>query len=284
MTVFDIQNCSVKEGQWVVDVVGYYSPISSVIWQFIGDGIYWPDGTTNIPSDSRTIDHDCPFPDDDIESSSNGTTVAYIVNFVVIGITAIMTFFIGKKYWSTSIEELQTKRPIGINDYVVLFIVLVDFFQYCVMTPDLESLNEIIYKTSQIFSIDFPGLVELKEGVFWMLLISIFAVVFLWLILGAIIIFRLDLRFQNSDMCVSFGLIAESILPIMNNVFFLPIVAILLDVFLCTKEVGSDYTDTFLDVDCHEYCWKDDHIIYVVFTCLCMLAYLPVAIYCRPYW
>jgi hypothetical protein len=152
------------------------------------------------------------------------------------------------------------------------------------MTPNLENLSHMISETSLIFSIDADGLFDLKEGVFWMLLTGVFVLVFLWLLFGAIIMLRLDLRFRESSCCVSLGIVGEFLLPIINNAFFLPINSLLLDVFLCTEEIGSDYTDTFLDRDCHEFCWKDDHVTYAIFACVCLIAYLPCAIYCRPYW
>jgi hypothetical protein len=77
-----------------VKVAGYYNPIAATVWTFFEGGIVWPDGTNNIPSDSRTVEHDCPFPDDDIQASSNGENIAYIVNFIVIGITGLMTLVI----------------------------------------------------------------------------------------------------------------------------------------------------------------------------------------------
>jgi hypothetical protein len=63
---FDIQNGRMNGEKHEVKVAGYYNPIAATVWTFFEGGIVWPDGTTNVPSDSRTVEHDCPFPDDDI--------------------------------------------------------------------------------------------------------------------------------------------------------------------------------------------------------------------------
>jgi hypothetical protein len=152
------------------------------------------------------------------------------------------------------------------------------------MAPNIAHLSSIADSVSSAASVRMEEMMEMSEGLFWKLLITVYAIVFMWIVLGVIIMFRLDLRFPNSGSCVAFGMVAEFVLPIINNAMFLPIISLLLDVFLCTEEIGDEYTDTFLDRDCNEFCWENDHVTYVVFSVISLVAYLPCAIYCRPYW
>jgi hypothetical protein len=44
----------------------------------------YPDGTSNIPSDTlEEEDFDCPFPDDDIEDFEKGVVINFIASFSV---------------------------------------------------------------------------------------------------------------------------------------------------------------------------------------------------------
>lgn len=79
-------------------------------------------------------------------------------------------------------------------------------------------------------------------------------------------------------------MICEVVMPIIGNLLFLPILAILINIFICTKGSGNDFDETILDKDCTTYCWKNDHIIYAIFSATFILIYLPLAVYFRPYW
>jgi hypothetical protein len=186
-----------------------------------------------------------------------------------------MTALMWKKFWQVEVPSLTVPQEIGINDMVVMAIVLVDFFQYCAMTPNLSNLSAIVDSLSHMASVRMEEMLEMSEGMYWNLLIGAFVVVFMWILFGAIIIFRLDLRFPESSSCVVFGMVAEFVLPIINNALFLPIISVLLDVFLCTEEIGDEFTDTFLDRDCHEFCWESDHVTYAVMSAIALVAYLP---------
>jgi hypothetical protein len=119
---------------------------------------------------------------------------------------------------------------------------------------------------------------------YWNVLTCVVATCFLWIILAVVIIWKLDLRFENSETCQTFGLLAETTLPIIGNAGFIPITSILLDVFLCTKSVGSNYDESYMDRDCFVWCWEGDHIKYVVLSSLCLVFYVPFSIFTKPWW
>jgi hypothetical protein len=79
-------------------------------------------------------------------------------------------------------------------------------------------------------------------------------------------------------------MLAETALPIIGNAAFIPIISILLDVFICTESVGDKYTDSYMDRDCFVWCWEDEHVSYATMACFCLVAYVPFAIYARPWW
>lgn len=170
------------------------------------------------------------------------------------------------------------------NDLLLMLIIFVDAFQYGAMGPDFRSLNSFIANIGDSVNVDLSKLISMDEGVFWLSLNIVLIIVGVWVFLGIIIIKRLDLKYKNWLFCAKLGYYAENGLGIIGNACFIPINSLLLDVFICTESIGDDYTDSFLDRDCHEFCWKDEHMIYVPFVLSCMAIYTPLAVYSRPLW
>ena len=192
--------------------------------------------------------------------------------------------FIWKKYWQSQVSTISERSELSINDVILMFIIFVDAFQYAAMGPDFRSLNSFIAAIGDSVNVDLERLISLDEGIYWISLNTVISLVAIWVILGIVIIKRLDLRYENVYFCLKLGYYAENGLGIIGNACFIPINSLLLDVFICTESVGDDYTDSFLDRDCHEYCWKGDHMIYVPFVIFCLALYTPLAVYSRPLW
>ena len=71
-----------EDGAFINQNAGVYNPLAAALYVYYGDGIIWPDGTTNIPPDGKETDDDCPFPDDEIEDSKKGLQIAYMACLV----------------------------------------------------------------------------------------------------------------------------------------------------------------------------------------------------------
>ncbi|MEE4247825.1 MAG: hypothetical protein V2I33_20695 [Kangiellaceae bacterium] len=172
----------------------------------------------------------------------------------------------------------------SLNDMIVIAGVFVDFCQYLAMGPEFKSLNSVIWNLSAAISVDLGGLIEMSEGVFWMVLNVVYSACFVWFVVALLNLLRIDVRYEQYSICRSFSYYTEILLPILSNAGFVPIIAILLDVNMCTESVGDSYTDSYLDRDCHVWCWESEHVIYVVFAVVCFALYVPLAIVTRPMW
>jgi hypothetical protein len=133
-------------------------------------------------------------------------------------------------------------------------------------------------------SVDMSGLIEMEEGMFWVILNVVYTLCFVWFVTAVLILLKVDIRLESQSICRNFGYYAETILPILSNSCFLPIIAILIDVNLCTEKVGDDVDDTYLDRDCHVWCWESEHVVYVSFAVVCFVLYVPLAVLTRPMW
>jgi hypothetical protein len=125
---------------------------------------------------------------------------------------------------------------------------------------------------------------SLQEGVYWAILHVVYCLCFVWFITAIVIVLKLDIRLDNYWFCRNFGYYAEITLPVLSNSAFLPIMSILLDVNVCTESVGDNYSDSYLDRDCHVWCWESEHIVYVALALVSLVLYVPLAVLTRPMW
>jgi hypothetical protein len=77
---------------------------------------------------------------------------------------------------------------------------------------------------------------------------------------------------------------SDTFQPIIGNILFLPIVSILLEVFMCTETSGDDLEASFLNKDCYEVCWKEEHLGHAIVASVLLLIFIPIAVYMRPKW
>ena len=164
-----------------------------------------------------------------------------------------------------------------------MLIVLFDFFQYASIGPDFRSLSMFLHLVSSATELNVDSFTELSTGMYWVLLITLMLVVAIWTFCVLMFVARLVLKYENW-ICYSLIHTSDILLPFIGNALFLPIIAIHYDVFICTEGTGDEATDSFLNRDCHYYCWEDEHLGYSIAAVVSLVAYLPAAIYTRPFW
>ncbi len=176
--------------------VGQYSPTSAQIFSFTED-ILFPDGTADLFPDTLVIESDCPFPEDDSETFENGRILVFSICFFIALVTIIVTVLIWWKFWRRSLTKLTDLQEMSINDIVIMVIIVTDFFQYMAMGPDFSSLSGFISELGAAFSVDLGSLVEMKEGMFWLVLDVIITLCFTWLLLCLVVVKKIDIRFER---------------------------------------------------------------------------------------
>lgn len=218
--------------------------------------IIWNDGTTVVPPDQPIVeDFDCPFNEDDVEPSEQGRIINLGISVGVALLTCIMTVFVWKKWKNHKIEPLNSKHEMSTNDFMVMMTVLIELLQYAAMGPEFRSMNAVLVEISAASSINLDEIMALSSGVYWIFLQCALILCTLWLMFGISLIKNLDIKYDHIKLCATCGYYAENILPLIGNVFFLPIVSILLDVYVCDESSDGTFENTFMYRDCHEYCW-----------------------------
>lgn len=124
----------------------------------------------------------------------------------------------------------------------------------------------------------------MKNGVFWYFLYIATGLTAIMLVLYVFNTLIIKDRLPESGYLASLKSFSDLALPIIGNTAFLPIIATMVEVFICTETSGNDIHDAYLHVDCYEVCWESYHLTWVGISSLCLVFYVPVAVYMRPKW
>ncbi|CAG9318589.1 unnamed protein product [Blepharisma stoltei] len=263
--------------------VGYLEPYSTQILSITNPLIY-PDGSSTKPSDIRNINGKCPFPDREIQTFAKGRGLMFGFCFLVFAITSIITFIIWQKWWNISVEILEEKKEISTDDFIVGATIPIEFFQFVSMGPNFSVFGSILSNLSSMSTIELEDVIKLQNGVFWIITDIVLVCIAIWAVLCVIVLLRLHERWEELWIFRNLGVIAEYLMPVLGNICFMPFISICLDVFLCDKSIGEDFTDSFLVKDCYTFCWKGEHLMYAIISFVAILVYEPLAVFFRPLW
>ncbi|CAG9331875.1 unnamed protein product [Blepharisma stoltei] len=284
MDTIDIQgNWLYDNGTLIVYKIGDFRPFSLKIIS-IEHPIFYPDGTTNKPTDLRNANQKCPFKDRLIKTFTSGRLLLFGICFAVALESIIITVVIWKKWWDVPIEPLTQREEISFQDLIVGFTICIEFFQFSAMGPDFSPISVLLSDLSNSFSLDLDDVLKMESGVFWIIVDAVFGGIALWLLLCIVVLTRLDERFPSFSPFRFLDWVADYLMPILGNLCFIPFVSICLDIFVCDQSIGDSFTDSFLSKDCTYFCWKDEHLVYAILSFFALLAYEPFAVFCRPLW
>jgi len=279
ISVFDIQNAVIQaDGKVAITKVGVYSPLGTVLLSF-SQNIIWPDGTLEVPGDTRLNPIDCPFEPNAMKEfwPAQVFEVACFVLFELLVI--IIIGLIWHKYWRKNASALQGRIEISFEDYILFTVIGVEAVQYCYLGPVLPQwlieadrfLVFVDWDLQRVFTMSRKLLVV---GV----AVSLGTVgVWICLLVAAGLRLRCGL--------VQLGYL---LLPFLGNVCFLPIVMSLLSLFQCGQAASTSadpgFADTYLIGDCYMKCWSGVHLGLTIPALLALAVYVPSAVLLRPKW
>ncbi|CAG9309812.1 unnamed protein product [Blepharisma stoltei] len=257
-------------------IVGRYDPGSQQLIAFY-EGFNWYDNTTNIPTDVIINENDCPFDKDEAEYSPNGTGILYGISFSIVIATMIETFYIWRKWWLIDIEIMIEKKLIQFDDYIAIIMIFIDFLQLLSAGPDIYETYFNIF--SHYASVDF----DWKGNNMWFLVYCSIVIVFIWAIFCLKHIFKFG-ESSNNILCEFSKVLFKASLPIVGNILFLPMISVFLNVTQCDQQIGPEPRQSFVRNDCSTFCWHGSHSILAILSGLCLVFYIPLAIYFKPFW
>ncbi|CAG9332921.1 unnamed protein product [Blepharisma stoltei] len=272
-----------ENGNLAYYIMGEFRPQSTQLIK-IQEPLLYADGSTVKPTDLRNKNYECPFPNRLVKTFAKGRALVFGICFGIAGISLFITIYIWKRWWEISIEPLEAKKEISLQDFIVGATMFIEFFQFSSMGPDFSPINSALASVSDTLSLSLDHIIKLKNGVFWIVVNAVFGSIGLWVILCSVILLRLDEKFPHNFMLRNLNTLADYFMPILGDLCFIPFISVCLDIFLCDQSIGDNFTDSFLAQDCYYFCWEGEHLAYAILSIFALMAYEPLAVFCRPLW
>ena len=148
-----------ETGLFESKTIGSYNPLSVTLFDELVD-VVWPDGTTNIPNDSRKRHFDCPFNEDLLETSFFGRLIMYFICFGLLFIMCIVSAIIWTKYWRVGIVPLTRKIRWKSSDFILAASILIEGFQYSGLGPEDNLFRQFLFGTGPIVGYNLELLIR----------------------------------------------------------------------------------------------------------------------------
>lgn len=281
--MYSISNSQLDgKGSVRIVTVGTFNPAGLVLFNFTSE-IMWPDGTTDIPSDLRISEIDCPFEISDVVNVYPAAVIMISAVSGVVGVAILLSLLVWKCCWGQSTTVQTSRAEISFDDYCLYATIGIKAGIYSAMGARKPAWADLATLLSLFFSIDFSQVLTLQRGVYWFALSVTCGLVVLWTCLLALLRFRVCRRLHCCEKRLAS--LGELFFPLIGDLSFVPICSLFLSVFHCTQAVGSaEISQTFLQEDCYQRCWRSTHVGFVVFGVVLMEGYVALAVAFMPAW
>lgn len=244
--------------------------------------IVWGGGSSNPPSDSWPNEFDCPFAEHMSTISLKGVGIIITIGSFLFLLTLGLSYCSYKKWKEIEIKNIQSTTTRNWKDTLVQAQIAVEFFQFVAIAPNFSSLQIVIRAASNIFMLDAVKVASSSKSDYWILLAIVCGLSYSWFLLVFLTMLKGKEWIESVTFCRRIVPFLDSLfLPFYGNTFFLPALALLLDMFVCDhKAQGHDYVWR----DCYTKCWEGKHNFFIVMSTLAIVLYEPIAAFSRPLW
>ena len=266
-----------EDDTWSIETVFIYNPSSVVLYRKVGV-LQWFDDSAVTPSDERP-DQPCPNDRDLGYFPKGAMLLAGISGFIAL-MSGIEVWYIWSKWWKIRFTELKSRHEISIEDTIMFIGLGIELLQLLGIGPDITEVTSLVATISHATSLNLSSLVYMKNGTFWLVLDVVLAACGFWF--ASFMVTMMSLwRHLGLEWLEVF---TDRWLPFIGDTCFLPIVSFLLNIYICERSYNSSFTSSVLDSDCFVRCWQDTHWVYTSLVTVCLVTYIPVAVYTRPAW
>ena len=263
--------------------VKQYDPLDpNLFLNLNNETIIWAGDKTSPPDATWPEYHDCPFASHMSRLSPEGLGVIISIGAFIFFLTLILSFYSYRKWKQLDIKPITSTVIRTWKDTLVQVQIGIEFFQFIAIAPVFSSLEVVITAASNIFMLDIMKVASSNKGDYWIMLVAVCVLCYIWFILVLVIMLNGEHLLRKIPFLKKILTVLNSVfLPFFGNTFFLPALALLLDMFVCDHRAqGHDYVWR----DCYMKCWQGDHSKYAIMSGIAILCYEPVAAYSRPLW
>jgi len=260
-----------------------YDPLNPNLFTVLNNhSIVWGDKSESSPSDDWSSSYDCPFARHMSRPSPRGLGIIIAIGTFLFILTLVLSYFSYKKWKQIEIIPITSPVTRSWKDTLVQAQIAIEFFQFIAIAPTFSSLEIVIKAASNIFMLDIMKVASSNKGDYWILLAAVCGLCYLWFFLVLIIMLNGEHWLRKLPFFKRIVSILNTLfLPFFGNTFFLPALALLLDMFVCDHTAqGHEYVWR----DCYTNCWEGKHKTFIVMSSIAIICYEPVAAYSRPLW
>ncbi|CAG9330181.1 unnamed protein product [Blepharisma stoltei] len=281
-----VKNAILNEssGQVILEEIGNWAPSGNTLL-IMNKPIVYYGNSSGKPNDFRIVLNNCNFRESQIKPFMKGRYLMSGIGIIVVVWTCFITFCAWKRWSQVVIPELVSQEEASIQDFIMGATIIIEFFQLLMLGPSIKPISPFLYSIGDALSLNFDEFITVKNGIFWIIIDFVFGGVFIWVVLSVIVLLNLgEKKFWGDRVIRKLNDYAEDLIPILGNLCFIPFISLLMDVFVCDKAIGDRFTDSFMMKDCYQFCWKDEHLIYSIFSGIAIILYEPLAVFFRPLW
>jgi hypothetical protein len=235
-----------------------------------GAPVAWANGGTETPKVDWYTYKDCPFPEEfkqDSPKSSKRSAGIYFGFCSYAAAVAVAAYFL--HYRRVQMPELEEPILLGTQDLLIMLSSILEIIFIQIVSPGTLINFVLVGALSQRTwdRIDF------SDGAFFQFTIGFYVIVGIWL-LSTLLCAAAKFRPYSFDI--------QLFSSVLERAFSFIIFFFLLTLFDCNKAASrssdEDIEDSYMDLDCNEYCWTDKHFKYSVASSLVLALYLLVSI------
>lgn len=119
------------------------------------------------------------------------------------------------------------------------------------MGPDISGFAGPIQQIGDMFRVNLEDMMDMKQGVYWIVLDVCIFFCSLNTFFFFFNNFVIKEVFPTSGLASVIKSASDTLLPIIGNLLFIPIISFQAEVFFCTQTLGDDIDDAFLHKDCY---------------------------------
>ncbi|CAG9331596.1 unnamed protein product [Blepharisma stoltei] len=269
-------------GVYDESVPGYYIPTSSVPIQ-LTQKIIWPGPSYTLPVDSLKIDSECPFDESSSSTSVKGIAVFTTICSLLSLVSVLIVLYIRKHNLIMPYPKLTEAKEIQFTDTVIMMTLIVETFQYIDIGPKFE-YDPVTEYLSSMCNADIANFFDIKSKVYWLVLNVVLGIACFWLLMCVIAVSNNETLIQHIFFLRWLYELKDYLMPLLGNMLFMPIINTLITVSKCSKSIGDDLSQSYMDINCNEFCWKGTHLAYGIVCTFALMLCVPVSVIYRPLW
>jgi hypothetical protein len=261
--------------------ISYYVSMNKYDSQIIkySKSVEWPDGSEKAPSNFIDFGK-CEVDQRKVRNSDKARRVV-IALAVVLTVVAGLAAFLATRFFEKNFQLLENGKEVDIGDYIVFGYIVVHTVQLLALDNNELILSSPLIK---LLGMNWVSLYDFQFFKFWKLYELNLWFVYVYIVLVLLFLKANESCIQRYFLLSKLKDIADILLPLYGHLLFIPVTSNLMNIFMCSRSIGERLEDSYLDRDCHSFCFTGKHFKYSAAGGVGLFLYIFISTIIRPVW